>query len=358
MSKKKLVALIFGGESAEHEVSIRSARNIFAALSPARYETLLIGIDRRGTWHRVAKESFIGAGEPVMNEPVACVPLHGRGVILSVSDGAPIASPDVAFPILHGTFGEDGTVQGLLKLAHIPFVGPSVLGSAAGMDKDVTKRLLRDSGIPIPKFIALQRHERDSLSYEQVSATLSATVFVKPANLGSSVGVSRASDAASFSRAIELAFQFDSKIMIEEAITGREVECSVLGNEHPQASLPGEIAPTHEFYSYEAKYLDDNGARLQIPAKLPEDQTRRIRELAVKTFKVLCCEGLSRVDFFLTPNGEVLVNEINTLPGFTNISMYPKMWEATGIPYEALLDQLLTLAEQRFQREASLKTSR
>jgi D-alanine-D-alanine ligase len=226
------------------------------------------------------------------------------------------------------------------------------------MDKDVMKRLLRDAGIPIVRFIVANRCSSKDIEFDEARTQLGLPLFVKPANLGSSVGISKVKDREEFERAVREAFHYDQKILIEECIKGREIECSVLGNENPIASVPGEILPRHEFYSYEAKYLDENGAALEIPAKLPPETSERIRHLAVKTFSVLCCEGMARVDFFLKNGGEIIVNEINTIPGFTRISMYPKLWEATGIAYSDLIDRLIQLAIERFEREKRLKTDR
>jgi D-alanine-D-alanine ligase len=263
---------------------------------------------------------------------------------------------DVIFPILHGPFGEDGTLQGLLKLANIPFVGASVLGSAVGMDKDVMKRLLREAGILIGKFSTIKA---DNIpTYEKVIKNLGQPFFIKPANMGSSIGVSKVKEKKDYQKAIQEAFNYDGKIILEENIVGREIECAVLGNDDPAASIPGEIIPSHDFYSYEAKYLDENGARLEIPAKLSNQLVKKIQLLAIKTFEVLSCEGMSRVDCFLRENGDILVNEINTIPGFTSISMYPKMWEASGISYPDLIDKLIQLAFERFEEEKKLKTTR
>jgi D-alanine-D-alanine ligase len=265
---------------------------------------------------------------------------------------------DVVFPVLHGPFGEDGTVQGLFKLANIPFVGAGVLGSAIGMDKDVMKRLLRDAKIPIAKFLVFERPDQNTISFTKVRKALGLPVFVKPANLGSSVGISKVNKKNQFADAVRLAFRYDNKIIIEEGIDGREIECSVLGNEKPVASLPGEIVVQHDFYSYHAKYLDDQGARLEIPARLPKNIVKKIQQTAVQAYRVLCCEGMARVDFFLRPNGQVLVNEINTIPGFTKISMYPKMWDASGLSYSRLIDRLITLALERARKEKQLSTSK
>jgi D-alanine-D-alanine ligase len=286
--------------------------------------------------------------------PVALVPESGG--LLSALDGSAGRRIDVAVPILHGPFGEDGTIQGLLKLGGLPFVGAGVLGSAVGMDKAVMKRLLLEAGLPIGKFLVVRSCERLP-DFRRVTAMLGLPLFVKPANMGSSVGVSKVHSEAEFEEAIRLAFSWDTKAVVEEFIPGRELECSVLGNEKPRASLPGEVVSRCEFYSYEAKYLDEDGAALEIPAKLPPEKIREIQDLAVRTFRALECEGLGRVDFFLRPDGAFVVNEINTMPGFTKISMYPKLWDASGLSYSSLIDELITLAIRRFEREKALQTS-
>jgi D-alanine-D-alanine ligase len=330
-----------------------------AALDDEKYEVVLIGIDKTGQWHVADRAVWLlHAEDPKLiklntdnTEQLALIPGDRRERFLRVQSNQPLAEVDVVFPVLHGPLGEDGTVQGLLKLANVPCVGAGVLGSAVGMDKDVMKRLLRDAGIPIPRFRSCTIAERHTLRFDEVVEALGTPVFVKPANLGSSVGVSRCDDETSFVKAVDLAFEYDSKIMIEQAIKGREIECSVLGNDRPVASVPGEVIPHHEFYSYDAKYIDPNGAGLEIPAKISSEEVARVQDLAVRTFKTLCCEGMGRVDFFLTDSGEVLVNEINTIPGFTRISMYPKLWEASGLSYAALIDRLIELALERHERE-------
>jgi D-alanine-D-alanine ligase len=249
-------------------------------------------------------------------------------------------------------------MQGLLKLANIPFVGPSVLGSAVGMDKDVAKRLLRDAGIGIAKFMCFRKPQLNSIDFDVVVAELGLPLFVKPANLGSSVGVRKVKTAAEFVDALKHAFTFDNKVIVEEFIQGREIECSVLGNDDPIASIPGEIVPQHEFYSYEAKYIDEHGAKLEIPAKLTPEQVKEVQKTAIETFKVLCLEGMSRVDFFLSEKHGLIVNEVNTIPGFTSISMYPKLWEASGISFKDLVNRLVELAIERFRSEEVLQTSR
>ena len=359
------VGVLCGGKSAEHEVSLQSAKNIVEAIDKEKYEVVLIGIDKMGQWFlNDASQLFLeaaGSGFPAIarGEKARGVTLvqqdSGVGQLVRASDQQPLGPVDVMFPVLHGPFGEDGTVQGLLKLANIPFVGAGVLGSAVGMDKDVMKRLLRDAGIPGPRFVAVARS--GTVDFDKAAAHLGLPFFVKPANLGSSVGVSRVNGRGDFTGAMEDAFRYDSKVLIEEFVEGREIECSVLGNEDPIASVPGEVIPQHEFYSYEAKYLDENGAVLKVPAELSEATVREVQKLAVEAFRVLCCEGMARADFFLREDDEVLVNEINTIPGFTRISMYPKLWEASGISPSELVDRLIELALERFEREQKLKTS-
>jgi D-alanine-D-alanine ligase len=363
MKKKLRVGILFGGKSAEHEISVISARNIVAAMDKQKYEIVAIGIDKQGHWFfddgaRVlcgGEQKSLELGKPT--KLAAIVPGAIQTPMVRLGPRRPPETIDVVFPVLHGPFGEDGTVQGLLKLADVPFVGAGVLGSAVGMDKDVMKRLLRDAQIPTAKFLAFDNAARDKIRFDAVKQVLGLPLFVKPANLGSSVGISKASNKRQFVEAVKNAFRYDNKILIEENIAGREIECSVLGNENPIASLPGEIITRHDFYSYDAKYLDDRGAELIIPADVPEAVARRIRELALKTFKTLCCHGMARVDFFLRERQEILVNEINTIPGFTKISMYPKLWEASGISYSELIDRLIQLALQRFRAEKNLRSS-
>jgi len=363
MNKKKInIGILFGGKSAEHEVSLQSAKNVFDAIDKEKYNPILIGIDKSGKWLLNNESKFLlNADDPKLiklnqsSDSVALVP-QSAGEISNFSNTSQSLKIDVVFPILHGPFGEDGTVQGLLKLANLPFVGASVLGSAVGMDKDVMKRLLRDAGIPIGKFIVLKSHEAIP-DFQKIKNEIGVPFFVKPANMGSSVGVNKIHDESEYKNGLLKAFDFDTKIILEEFIKGREVECSVLGNENPIASIPGEVISNHEFYSYDAKYIDEHGAVLDIPAKISLQTAKRIQELAIKTFQALSCEGLGRVDFFLKDDGEIIVNEINTIPGFTKISMYPKLWEASGISYTDLIDKLIQLAINRFTKEQKLKTS-
>ncbi|MDR3614834.1 MAG: D-alanine--D-alanine ligase [Candidatus Obscuribacterales bacterium] len=366
MNKKIKVGVLFGGKSAEHEVSLQSALSVIEALDPQKYDVVLIGINKQGQWFLNDSSKFLlETNNPKLikldtngsSTSVALIPGKKSENLMRLNGSEEASQIDVVFPVLHGTYGEDGTVQGLLKLANVPFVGAGVLGSAVGMDKDVMKRLLRDAGLPIAKFIVLNRTTVRNIGYDSVVAQLGLPLFVKPANLGSSVGVRKVKTQKEYREAIEHAFLFDHKILIEEFIDGREVECSVLGNDYPIASVPGEIVPQHEFYSYEAKYLDEKGAVLKIPADLPLDIVTKLQKTAVDTFQTLCCEGMARVDMFLTKDNKIFVNEINTIPGFTKISMYPKLWEATGIPYRELVDRLIKLAMERFQLDQQLQTS-
>jgi D-alanine-D-alanine ligase len=364
MKKKKLrVGILFGGQSAEHEVSLQSAKNVIEALDKEKYEPVLIGIDKSGRWELHDQSSYLlNETNPKLialnktNTTVSLAPWKTDQTIQGTGNDALYGKIDVIFPVLHGPFGEDGTIQGLLKLAHLPFVGAGVLGSAVGMDKDVMKRLLKNAGIPIGKFLCFRLSERSEIRFDTIVKNLGLPFFIKPANLGSSVGVSKVHTNEEFDKAIDDAFSYDTKVLIEEFIDCREVECAVLGNDDPKASVAGEIIPSHEFYSYEAKYIDEDGAKLVIPADLPVDVLAKVQLLAVETFRVLCCEGMARVDFFLTKENEVYVNEINTIPGFTKISMYPKLWEASGIGYTELLDMLIELALERFAKEQRLKT--
>jgi D-alanine-D-alanine ligase len=347
--KKRLcVGVLFGGRSGEHEVSLISAASVIQALDPQKYEAVPIGITKQGQWlagtaaHKMLPE-ILRSGERVMlsADPnvAALVPVgNSRSETLRV---------DVVFPVLHGTYGEDGTVQGLLDLAGLPFVGSGVLGSAVGMDKDMQKRLFLQAKLPVGDFVAIQRAAWETSRSRVLSAIRKKfrfPVFVKPATLGSSVGMTKAHDAKELASAMDLAAQFAQKILVEKAIRGREIEVSVLGNEDPEASIPGEIVPHREFYDYAAKYLEE-GTRLLIPAKLNRAQVKRFQESAVRAFRSLECLGMARVDFFLEHRtGRILLNEINTIPGFTSISMYPKLWEASGLSYRNLLDRLIELA--------------
>ena len=362
MKTKLKIGVIFGGKSAEHEVSLQSAKNIINSIDKKKYDTVLIGVSKKGEWFLNNNPEYsLNSTDPKLiklntasTNAIAFSP-QSAGKITDLNNNKSKNYIDVAFPILHGPFGEDGTVQGLLKLLNVPFVGAGVLGSAVGMDKDVMKRLLRDAGIPIAKFLTCKSNTVPL--FKQVAKNLGLPFFVKPANLGSSVGISKVKKSKDFKLAIDEAFKYDTKVILEECIIGRELECSILGNDDPIASIPGEVIPHHDFYSYEAKYIDEHGATLKIPANLNNKTIKKLQTLGIKTFKVLNCEGMGRVDFFLKKNGEILVNEINTIPGFTPISMYPKLWEASGISSTELIDRLIKLALEKFEKERDLKSS-
>ena len=321
---KTSVAVLYGGRSGEHEVSLRSAESVMNSLDPERYKVMRFFISKEGRW-----------------SPRAIAPEPGRNPEI-----------DVVFPVLHGTFGEDGTVQGLLELADLPYVGPGVLGSAVAMDKDAAKRLCLQAGVPVVEYYLASSPD------DAAKNPFDYPVFVKPANLGSSVGISKANSAEDLRNAIALARQYDWKVIVERAIVGMELECSVLGNEDPQASMPCEILPSRDFYDYDDKYLLDK-TEFRMPAALDEPLMSQLRQTAVAAYRALGCEGMSRVDFLLEKStGKLFVNEVNTIPGFTSISMYPKMWEHSGLPYPKLLDRLIELALQRHARKRALRFTR
>ncbi|TDR81616.1 D-alanine--D-alanine ligase [Paludibacterium purpuratum] len=363
MSKLR-VGLIFGGQSAEHEVSLQSAKNIAQAIDPERFEVLLIGIDKQGRWHiSEARDYLAHADDPARialnpsGQGLALVPGEQQRQLLAAGTANPLAQVDVVFPIAHGTLGEDGSLQGLLRMANLPFVGCGVLGSAVCMDKDVAKRLLRDAGLAVAPFVTLTRADLGRIDYAAIEAKLGLPMFVKPANQGSSVGVSKVHSAAEFQQALDAAFRFDHKVLIEQAIVGREIECAVLGNDQPRASVCGEIVLSDEFYAYDTKYISASGAQVVAPADLPADIHERIRDVAIRAFQALDCRGMARVDVFLTSAGEVVINELNTLPGFTNISMYPKLWQASGLSYRELISTLIELALERHRQDQALASS-
>jgi D-alanine-D-alanine ligase len=360
--KKRLrVGVLFGGRSGEHEVSLISAASVIQALDPEKYEAVPIGITKDGRWLAGTAANkmlpdVLRSGERVMLSADPNV-----AALVPVSNSRPDAlRVDVVFPVLHGTYGEDGTVQGLLDLAGLPFVGSGVLGSAVGMDKDMQKRLFLQAKLPVGDFLAITRAAWEKSRAKVLSAirkNFRFPVFVKPATLGSSVGMTKAHDPKELAAAMDLAAEFAQKILVERAIRGREIEVSVLGNEDPKASIPGEIVPHREFYDYAAKYLEE-GTRLLIPAKLNRAQVKRFQEYAVRAFRALECLGMARVDFFLEQRtGRILLNEINTIPGFTSISMYPKLWEASGLNYRELLDRLIELALAQHREKQRTKYS-
>ncbi len=352
------ILLIYGGQSAEHEVSLVSARNVFHAIDQTRYKITLVRINRDGTWVRVAtvedtppgQIDFYASGELVFLKP-------DRGL-------APIESPedtvhvDIVFPVLHGTNGEDGAIQGLFQMYGIPYVGAGILGSSVCMDKDTSKRLLREAGIPVPEFKVLHSGETNFPSYDYLARKFGKSLFVKPANTGSSIGISKVESLMEYHTAIEEAFKYDEKVLIEEAITGREIECAVLGRNPIHVSGCGEITTTHSFYSYQAKYEDESATEIVIPARIPEAVTARIQRLARRVCRVLDCYGMARIDFFLEKDLRVLVNEVNTIPGFTSVSMYPMLWDNSEVSFTDLMDILIQDAFVTHQRRSQLVRNR
>ena len=356
------IAILFGGKSAEHEISLISAMNIIDAIDRSRFEPVLIGIDRKGAWFLQDESVFLKQDRNPLSvkltqfdHPIALIPGEKPPYLIDLAHNNTPIEVDAVFCIVHGPMGEDGTMQGLLRHINLPFVGPGVLGSAAGMDKDLMKRLMNEAGIPNAKFFAFKNHQRNQIDFAKLKRELGLPLFIKPAEMGSSVGISKVKNEEDFLPAVEKAFRYDNKILIEEFIQGREIEIAVLGNEEVKASVPGEVIPKTEFYSYEAKYVDENGAGLEAPAQNIDPQTlQNLQEAAIKIFKVLECEGLGRVDFFLKADGSIYINEINTLPGFTKISMYPRLWSLSGIPYKDLISRLIDLAIQRKARQDKL----
>jgi D-alanine-D-alanine ligase len=358
-TKRLRVGVLFGGRSGEHEVSLASAASVIRGLDPAKYEPVPIGITKEGHWR-------IGVGAQKMlpevlrgGDPVVMTADPTDASLMPLKGGGAGQHLDVIFPVMHGTFGEDGTIQGLLDLAGLPFVGAGVLGSAIGMDKDVAKRLLQVAKIPVVPWITVLRHDWEK-NPKQIQRAIESKfkypVFVKPATLGSSVGMTKVHSRAELAPALNLAAEFAMKILVEKAMVAREIEVSVLGNHDPKASIPGEIVPHREFYDYTAKYLED-GTQLLIPAKLKAAQVKKIQSLAVAAFRALELSGMARVDFFLEKRapGKLFLNEVNTIPGFTSISMYPKLWEASGIPFRELIDRLIALALEQHAEKARTK---
>lgn len=337
--KKIRLGVVFGGKSPEHDVSLLSAKNLIAAIDREKYDLTLIGIDKEGHWHfydslENPKEAVIlDLGQLILNHKV-----------------------DVIFPTLHGVNGEDGTIQGLLRLLDIPFVGSGILGSAVGMDKDVMKRLLVQAGFNLPKFLSIQKHEMHDYSFSKIAERVGLPFFVKPANMGSSIGIGIVKERQDFESIIAQAFQYDQKILIEEAIEAKEIEVGVIGNEFPKVSLPCEIIPKSGLQTYLSKYVDEDEAESRIPVLLEPEMLSAVQITAIDVYKTLLAKGMARVDLFLTEEGRVLVNEINTLPGLTCSSPFAKMWEATGICFGELVDRLITLAFDRFEKEKSVCT--
>jgi len=396
MAKKIRVGILFGGRCGEHEISLLSAASVFKAINQNKYEVVPIGITKQGRWVTSADAERLLSGQPLEperhlragdpdNTAAAAVLQTGEAVVVppephkSSSGMTPFQTEaprrraadrainvDIIFPVLHGTFGEDGTVQGLLELAEIPYVGAGVLGSAAGMDKDIMKSLFRAARLPIVKHVTVLRSELESdpkTVQKTIERSLKYPVFVKPANLGSSVGISKVHDRKELEPGLTEAARYDRKIVVEQGVGGknrkaREIECAVLGNDQPQASIAGEIVPSAEFYDYSAKYLDE-GSQLVIPAELTKSETKKVQELAIGAFRAVDCSGLGRVDFLMDPKSrKIYLNEINTMPGFTSISMYPKLWAASGVPYPELIERLIRLGIERHQEKKRNQYSR
>ncbi|MBE3067171.1 MAG: D-alanine--D-alanine ligase [Chloroflexi bacterium] len=359
MDKKLRIAVLFGGRSVEHEVSLMSGRSVLSALDPEKYEITQIGITKDGVW--MAGENVLdalskGQMEDENLKQVVIIPdqYHNRIWKIQIEDSAwmlePLADVDVVFPVLHGTFGEDGTLQGLLELADLAYVGAGVTGSSVGMDKGVFKDVMRANDIPIVESIIVLRSEVEK-NIEAVICQAEAVgpypLFVKPANLGSSVGITKCNNRADLGEGLLEAAAYDRRVLVERGVNAREIEVAVLGNDAPQASIPGEVLPSREFYSYESKYVDSTSGLL-IPAPLPDETAEKIRQMAVTAYKAIDCAGMGRVDFFVEKaTGEIYLNEVNTIPGFTSISLYPKLWEASGLPYTKLVDRLVELALER-----------
>jgi len=362
MDPRKKIAIVFGGRSTEHEISLLSAQNVIKSLDSSKYEAVLIGIDKSGEWHLSFDALSLFSSDDaskitlhIDDTPVLLSQNANERILVSGKTGETLSKIDVIFPVLHGLYGEDGSIQGLARLANIPCVGCSVLGSAIGMDKDIMKRLLRDADVAVADFVTIRPHTRDQFSYSAIEKNLGKELFLKPANLGSSVGVSRVDNAVDFEKALDYGFLYDPKVIVEEKITGREIECAVLGNEIPECSIPGEVIPKGGFYSYENKYLDESGAELLIPAQLTDEDQARIQALAIRTHQLLECEGLTRVDMFMQSDGKLIINEVNTIPGFTGISMYPKLWEYSGLSNVALVSKLIELAIASHEKRNALK---
>jgi len=337
MKKSKIrLAILCGGKSTEHEVSICSARNVYDAVDKSKYDISLVRIEKSGVWTLLGSVAELQAAPGFERFDSSCPVMlqsavSGSEMLQTIASSSLDQAADVVLPLIHGAFGEDGCLQGFLRLLNVPFVGTGVLGSAVGMDKDVMKRLLNHAEIETAKFHVITRQNARKASFAAIERELGLPFFVKPANAGSSVGVSKVADFTQFAQALREAFRFDEKVLLEEGIRGRELECGVLGNGEPEASVVGEVVVRDEYYSYEAKYVNENGAILEIPALIPPEISETVRRLAVAAFKVLNCAGMARVDFFLAEDGRVLLNEINTVPGFTNISMFPLLWEASGV---------------------------
>jgi D-alanine-D-alanine ligase len=358
--KKTKVLILFGGRSTEHEISIDSARNVIQAMDKQKYEPILVGISKEsGTWYYFSGSILPNAVTVVSDrdgaiENIVNLRKIKSSVDLMNDDGTVDMPIDFILPILHGKYGEDGCLQGLCRMFNLPFAGPSVASSAVCMDKDFTKRILQSVQIPMGPYMTF--YKNDDVRYDDITAKLGSCFFLKPANTGSSVGIYKVKSKADFDKYIPILFQYDEKIIVEKYIQGKEIECAVLGNHTPIASILGEIKPNHEFYSYESKYIDPNGADLIIPASVDADTAKKVQQYALIAYKTMGCKGFSRVDFFVTFDNEIYFNEINTIPGFTNISMYPKLFEASGISYTNLISRIIDLGQEDYRNWLLLST--
>jgi D-alanine-D-alanine ligase len=352
MVSKKKVAILYGGRSVEHGVSVNSAKNIFEFIDKEQFETIAIGISQSGQWFltkSVDKDIEQGQALGLILDPV-----KPGFILLASSDRIRV---DIIFPVLHGTDGEDGSIQGLIKALNIPMVGTSVLGSSISMNKIIAKRLLKDAGIPVTKFLSFHFNDQKKIKFESIQKELGLPFIIKSASLGSSVGVTKVSKKSDFKKAVDEAFRYDHELIIEEFIVGREIECAILGNAQAEASNPGEIviSKEYEFYTFDAKYVDSKAVEIKVPAELSDKIIKKIRNVSLEAFQILHCEDFSRVDLFLTKKGKIYVNEINTIPGFTNSSMYPMMWKERGISFSELITRLINLAYERYNANKRLQ---
>lgn len=358
--KIKQLTIICGGQSAEHEVSLLSAKNVLNAASKEKYAITVLYISKSGQWYHLQNAEQLSPELAQTNlaetlEPITLNFADHTHPWQSI-DGKRHYPCDIVFPVMHGTRGEDGTLQGLFEMLNVAYVGAGVLGSAICMDKHTAKCLLRQAGVPTNDWQLLTKENRANYSYDQLAKQFGPVMFLKPANLGSSVGISKVRNANEFRQGLQEAFKYDHRVIVEPHVQSREIECSVLGNEKPVASIPGEIVPIHEFYSYEAKYLDPEGAKVITPADLSDKQIDEVQQLSIKAYQALACEGMARVDFFMTKDA-IMINELNTLPGFTNISMYPKNWDVSGIKYAELIDRLINLGLNRHEQQQYVSRS-
>ncbi len=349
------LGLLYGGQSAEHDVSVVSAANVYAATDQEHFDVVLLWIDEEGAWHHMESPRHL-EGETVAKSPVVLAPRRGPGFYTQSLTGMRALPLDVVFPVLHGTNGEDGTIQGLLEAVGIAYVGAGVLSSAACMDKEVAKRLLREAGLPVGAFKTIRRG--GSPCYDALTGHIGTPFFLKPANAGSSVGISKVRTPEGYRRGLESAFRYDNKVLAEQYLPGREIECSVMDGSPPIVSIPGEIVTTHDFYTYEAKYEDETGATLIIPASLPQDVAAQVRHLASEAYTALECEGMARVDFFVDDDGGIFISELNTIPGFTSRSMFPLLWQSTGVSSSELVTKLVYAALARHNERQRLRYAR